>query len=158
MSHRIWVTSVFLTFVISNRDQKVSNVITTIIVIVPRPALNYLFSIFINERKSSQIRPLYLLKTYVRISPNSKWQQVAPSAHPIEIETNINIMMFNGNIFDTEYIFQCGREDFLTYFIKIETDILIWIAPTTCRCGSKNYSFEGWKSETRAKNTNLKYC
>ena len=62
MSHRIWVTSVFLTFVISNRDQKVSNVITTIIVIVPRPALNYLFSIFINERKSSQIRPLYLLE------------------------------------------------------------------------------------------------
>ena len=49
MSHRIWVTRVFLTFVISNRDQKVSNVITTIIVIVPRPALNDLLLIFSNE-------------------------------------------------------------------------------------------------------------
>ena len=67
----------FLTFVISNRDQKVSNVITTIIVIVPRPALKDLLLIFSNEPFIMNESPIKMghyinWNTNVRISVNSK--------------------------------------------------------------------------------------
>ena len=42
--------------------------------------------------------------TYVRISINWKWQQVAPIAHPIEIDTDINIIILSGKILDTKYL------------------------------------------------------
>ena len=47
---------------------------------------------------------LFFQSTYVRISINWKWQQVAPMAHPIEIDTDINIIILSGKIFDTKYI------------------------------------------------------
>ena len=47
---------------------------------------------------------IFFQSTYVRISINWKWQQVAPRAHPIEIDTNINIIILRGKIFDTKYI------------------------------------------------------
>lgn len=102
------LTSITLTFVISNRDQNVSNVITTIIVMVPRPALNDLWLIFLAYSCLVTLGPshgyYFLQSTYVRISINWKWQQVAPMAQPIEIDTDINIIILSGKILDTKYI------------------------------------------------------